>query len=81
MDLIHPNGPSGRIIHLVNCTYCKHRVSVKKGIEGKYELELCGLSRRKIPSPSEPGRYCDYFQKTNCPCVKCNEIITIETNY
>lgn len=72
MGSIHPNGPAGRIIHLENCTYCKHRMSIQKGIDGKHELELCNLTKRKIPSPREPRRYCDRFQKKDCPCPRCN---------
>ena len=81
MDLTNPNGPNVRIIHLVDCTYCKHRQSIAKGIDGRYELELCGLTKRKIPTPKEPGRFCERFQKRNCPCPRCNEIITIGINY
>lgn len=81
MDIIHRNGPSGRIIHDLDCTWCKHRKRIPKAKDGKYELEMCNLSGNIIPAPKSGGRYCEKYQKEGCHCPRCNTIVTNGTNY
>ena len=65
-----------RIVHHNDCTWCKHRQVFKKAIEGKYELELCGLTQKKIPAPPAI-RLCEHYQQIDCSCESCNTDISI----
>lgn len=69
-------GHDGQIIHDVNCTWCRFLLCIKKGIDGKYELEMCSLTRRKIPGPKEGNRRCAEFRQEGCPCDRCNYVPT-----
>ena len=83
IDIIHRNGPTGRVIHDRNFTWCKHRRSAKFDAKGKKmpEIETCAITRQTIPHPRMPGRYCDSFQQENCPCQECNIFIPIGSIY
>jgi hypothetical protein len=58
--------------HLVNCTYCEHRMSTpgdkKRSI---HEVERCRLTMLPIPKPDEPSRWCDRFHQIGHTCKTC----------
>lgn len=60
------------IAHLVNCTYCTHRL-VSAGNKKKHipEMERCGLTRELIPPPSAAGRFCEKFHQEGHECKSC----------
>jgi hypothetical protein len=58
--------------HLVNCTYCEHRV-VNSGDKKRSipEMERCKFTMLPIKKPSEPGRSCEQFHQIEHTCETC----------
>ena len=66
-------GWDGRIVHHNDCTYCK----LRQVIEGKPEIEYCGVTGSEIPAPRQGERYCEHYQQKSCECARCNISIPI----
>jgi hypothetical protein len=62
---------AGKPIHHNDCTWCRHRVSLKGAIQKKYELELCGLTEGTLLHPNQARRFCESYQQANCGCNSC----------
>lgn len=63
------------MVHHLNCTYCKHRISYKYN-KSSGEIERCTLTNALIPHPDKNNRYCEQYQQRNCDCEKCNSKTT-----
>lgn len=59
--------------HLLNCTYCIHR-QVTPRTRKTNEIERCELTKQRIPSPGEGGRFCDKFHQEGHDCEDCYEV-------
>lgn len=66
------------IHHPPDCTYCKYylqRNEAQRVSKQKIDLvmfEHCSKHDRRVVPPGTPGRWCEDYQKKDCPCPKCN---------
>jgi hypothetical protein len=65
--------PERSALHILkDCTWCKHRRSLKNAIQNRYELETCKLTGKPCAPPTQSLlRRCERFQMTGCNCPDC----------
>lgn len=66
----------GRLVHLNDCTWCKHRIVYPRKLISKHEVEKCAVSGRLVDRPGKGIRTCEHYQEKGCMCDKCVKPVT-----